>query len=349
MRAINWLNYKFIKEDGYGRYGIHMVRALTRAGVCVHPSLVEMTKLPGDLARMAGLDYSKLTISLMPPHELPAIPGRQINYTMYEANRLRKGWVDKVNDHCERVIVPAPWLVDVFDSHHVRVPVHVIHGGIEPSEFPMFRRRLGERPYTFMTLGDRGSRKGWDVTWGAFYKAFGDSKDVRLVVKTRSGGLTFEERVRFDMTNSDRRLSAWREDVESMADAYASADCFVFPTRAEGWGLPPREAAATGLPVITTNWSGTAVGIEHWAIPIERYKMVNASIEAEPFEDGSLAQWAMADEDEVAEHMRWCYEHQDEAQELGMRAAQWLRDNQTWDHSARQLIDLLDGRDNGTH
>ena len=31
--ALNWLNYRMIKEDGYGRFGVHFVRALARAGV----------------------------------------------------------------------------------------------------------------------------------------------------------------------------------------------------------------------------------------------------------------------------------------------------------------------------
>lgn len=37
---------------------------------------------------------------------------------------------------------------------------------------------------------------------------------------------------------------------------FKSADCFVLPTRGEGWGLPVVEAMAMELPVIVTNWSG---------------------------------------------------------------------------------------------
>ena len=36
---------------------------------------------------------------------------------------------------------------------------------------------------------------------------------------------------------------------------YRSSDCFVLPTRGEGWGLPIIEAMACGVPVIATSWS----------------------------------------------------------------------------------------------
>lgn len=345
--ACNWINYRMIAEDGYGRYGVRHVRALARAGVRVTPGLSQMLEMPGDLLRMTGLDFSRLTIALMPPHELIPVPGRLWNYTMYEATRLRVGWIDRINNYCERVLVPAPWLLDVLDSHGCKVPAHVIPGGVDPGEFPVVTRQQ-DRPYTFLALGDRGSRKGWDIAWAAFYKAFGESKDVRLVIKARGGSsLSWDGKVHMDLSRSDARVSAWRQDVPSMADVYAAADCFVFPTRAEGYGLPPREAACTGLPVICTAWSGTEPNIDCWALPIRKYKLVNARIEAEPYPDGTPAQWAYADVDETADLMRWCYEHRDEAAAKGRAAAQWLREHETWDHAAARLVRLMEGYDDG--
>jgi len=53
-------------------------------------------------------------------------------------------------------------------------------------------------------------------------------------------------------------LSLTRED---MRDLLKTADCFVLPTRGEGWGLPIAEAMAMQLPVIVTNYSGPAAYI----------------------------------------------------------------------------------------
>jgi glycosyltransferase involved in cell wall biosynthesis len=324
-----WFNYKYLKIDGYGRFGIRFVQALHRAGVEVKPWLIDMLDLPAELQRMVGLDYSLLSVFLMPPHHLKPIAGRAWNYTMYECTKLPDDWADQINNKVERVIVPSQWLVEVFEENGVTRPVHVVPGGISPDEFPIFSTYHEDRPFTFMCLGDRGSRKGFDVTWSAFYKAFGDSKDVRLLVKCRPESLNH-----IDLSNSDRRVSVWRDDVEQMADVYAQADCYVFPTKGEGYGMPPREAAACGLPVITTRWSGTADDIDCWAIPINTFKLEKSMLQ-------SKGMWAYPDVEEVAAHMRWVYEHREEARAKGRAAAQWLREHATWDHAAQKLIELF--------
>jgi glycosyltransferase involved in cell wall biosynthesis len=137
-----------------------------------------------------------------------------------------------------------------------------------------------------------------------------------------------------------------------MLDVYAQSGLLRVPDRADGrWarGLPPAAEAAghKGYPSSRrAHTVGTEIGLDDWAIPLEKYTWRNVpkAMMAEPFPDGRQAQWATCDVDEVADKMRWCYENQDDARALGLKAAQWLRDHQTWDHAARALIDLLDGR-----
>lgn len=330
--TINYLAYRLIKEDGYGRYGVQQIRALHKAGVDVYPDTVATLEMPTWMQRLRGLDLGKLTISLMPPHELPGFAGRQWNSTMYESSGIPDGWAEHVNRKAERLIVPSPWMIDVFRAAGVKksVPIDVIPGGVCVEEFPVHNPPVTDRPYTFLAFGDRGTRKGFDTAYQAFYRAFGDHPDVRLIVKSRPMNLR-----ELTTAGGDRRVSLWREDVTSLAEVFTLCDCFVFPTKGEGWGLPPREAACTGKPVITTRWSGTADGIDHWAIPINTYTLVPASIPG-----GGV--WARPNVNEVAQHMRWCYESREDARQLGLRAAQWLRDNQSWDHSAQALIELIE-------
>lgn len=329
---INLLSYTYHRNDGYGRWGQHMARALPRNGVGVFPVPYESVEWPGWLQRQLGIDWSRPTISLMPPFSLRPLPGRNIAYTMYEGDRIPEKWCESLNDMVERIIVPAEWLDEVFHASGVKkaMPIHTVNGGIDPDEFPIIARQRG-RVFTFMALGDRGGRKGHDLVEQAFWKAFGPNPNVRMIIKCRSGNLDGR-----DSAMSDPRVSVWRDDTERMADVYAHADCFVFPSRAEGWGLPPREAAATGLPVIATDWSGLSVGIDCWAYPLKKFRLDPAPLEGN-------GRWATPDVDELAEKMVWVYEHQAEAAAFGRGAAEWLRANQTWDHAAQQFKQVMEG------
>ena len=45
-------------------------------------------------------------------------------------------------------------------------------------------------------------------------------------------------------------------DDNDLLEFYRAAEVFVYPSRAEGFGIPPLEAAALGTPVICSNTSG---------------------------------------------------------------------------------------------
>lgn len=329
---LNFLCYRLIKEDGYGRYGTNLIRALVRQGLDVYPGVTSDLELPGWMQRMRGLDFSRLTLMLMPGHEMQSVPGRVWGYSMYEDDSLPKGWAENINSVCERLLVPCEHNAKVFYDRGVKhIPIHVVHGGTAPEEFPILPvPPQRSRPYTFLCLGDRGSRKGVETAWSAFFKAFPDEPDVRLVIKTRAGAKLSQQHY------EDRRLSVWAWDTDCMSDVFAQADCCLYPAYGDGWGMWPREAAMSGLPVIATRWSGLEVGIDHWAIPLERYRLQQSSLQS------VNGQWAVPDVEDVAQKMRFCYEHREIVRADALKAAQWLRDHQTWTHSAKQLIDLLE-------
>lgn len=328
---LNFLSYTFDHRDGYGRHARLLMRGLVRSGTGVQPLVTDLLDWDGWMLRAAGIDFSRLTIAIMSAGAFRGLPGRQWGISMYESTRIPEGWAANIATHLERLIVPCEWNAEVFRANGVpgRVPIDVVGEGIDPAEFPYIPRQNRSRPFTFLALGDRGMRKGDDLVWSAFFKAFDPKKeDVRLVVKARAGN-----HAALDLTRNPKWLSLWREDVASMADVYHQADCFVLPTRGEGWGLPAREAAATGLPVIATRFGGTAVHIDHWGIPIDQYTLQPSVLGGE---------WAEPDLDELIARMRWVYDHQDEALEIGKRASAWLHANETWEHAARQLLDLVE-------
>jgi len=332
---LNWLGDGFNIYTGYGRMGSYFIRELCRLGIEVSPILSNAVDAPAWIQpQLHRADFDNITVSLIYGEHIRAIAGRQWGFTMYEDTGIPDGWAELINARCERLIVLCEHNAETFKNGGVTVPIHVVYGGTDPDEFPLIED-APDRPYTFLCIGDGNIRKGWNLVWSAFFEAFSDkTEDVRLIIKSRTDGLMGIHTESF--SESDSRVRVWKENVENVADVYREADCFVFPSSGEGWGMPPREAAMMGLPVITTNWSGLSVGINHWALAIDEFEMKPSMLKSKN------AQWAVPSVQAIADEMRWCYENPQPARIIGHKSSQWLRENQTWAHSARQLLDLLE-------
>ena len=77
---------------------------------------------------------------------------------------------------------------------------------------------------------------------------------------------------------------------------------------------------------------------DHFAIPLRTFKRVAAPT----ISDCIKGEWVEPDLDELIAQMRWVYDHYNEAKANALKAARWLRDNETWMHSAQHLLDLLE-------
>jgi glycosyltransferase involved in cell wall biosynthesis len=338
---INFVSY-YNQNDGYGRYSTYLVKALQQAGVTVKTATLGHVDMPRWMQAQEGIDWNSLTISLLPPDLIQSVPGRHWMLTMTEVGKLPKGWAEKINSsNIERLIVPCRHNAEVFRESGVLCPIHVVPGGTSPKDFPLLEREVSRpSPYTFLTLADRGFRKGWEDVWKAFYLAFGGKTtgemDVRLIIKSRPKGKGNSTVEWMEIAEGgDKRINYFTQDVQDMNRVYSLADCLVLPSYCEGWGMPHREAAMKGLPVITQQFSGLDDGYtQEWSLPVFG--------EVKPA-GKDLGVWQIPDKEELAKLMKWCYTYPDLASNFGKQAAGWLRLNQTWQHSASKLLRMIGG------
>lgn len=293
-----------------------------------------------------------------------ALSERTIGYTMFEATLITESWVDIINQHVERVITPCKQQSQAFRDSGVQVDVHTIPLAVDFDSLPVVERKREDDGYVFGIMGSLTYRKGVDIAVNAFKKAFDDRKK-------------YKEAYLFIKTLGDKALTAApyltaRELIESgniifenrsfspselVTEFFQKIDCFVFPTRGEGFGLPPVEAMATGLPVICTNWSGPADYMDSkYSYPLG-YKLVDVPTPDMKYrtKDGTLIpkgypesllrdgqQWADPDEGQLIELMRHLYENRDEGIKKGAKAAKAVRKRFDKMVVAQQLIDYLD-------
>lgn len=335
---LNWLGSNFRETDGYGRYNNRLMAALERLGVSVHPQHTEIANASPWVQDRLGVTWDGLTISCLPPFYLNRVPSRHWLLSMTEGSSLPDSWCETIQrSGVERIIVPCQHNAEAFAV--TGLPVHVVPGGTDPDEFPLTMTPRHDQPYTFLALADRGARKGWVEVWQAFYKAFGtptDTPNVRLIIKSRPDGNNMLELIA-KADRPDPRITVLMEDMDMRA-FYALGDCFAFPSRSEGWGMPPREAAMMGLPVIVQKSSGIDDGrTEQWAKVTQGGKLQPIPAHFEHI----AGNWLIADIDDLAEKLRYYYEHPAIGRYRGQTAAAWLRSHQTWDHAAQKLLGLI--------
>lgn len=251
---------------------------------------------------------------------------RNIAIVPFETTLIPPTWVPRINSF-EALFVPCEQNKQMMLDSGITIPIEVIHWGVDVEKFYELERKESST-FTFGHMGALSRRKGTHILIDAFTRAFPKEQDVRLICKT-SG-------MHYPFMTKDRRVEVQMGPVsheELMTDFFARADCFVFPTLGEGFGLPPLEAMATGIPAIVTGWSGPEeymrddVGwrIEHTMDDAREFSDPRSGVYKEP-----CGQWAIPTIDHLVYLMRYAYEHRDEVKAKGKRAAQYVREEWTW-------------------
>ena len=272
-------------------------------------------------------------------------PGYKIGYTMLEVDGLPPDWVAACNA-MDEVWTPSPWGVQTFADAGVRVPLHVMPLGYDPIRFntELPRQPISGR-FSFLSLFEWGTRKGWDVLLRAYARAFRSHDDVLLILRINNHDSRVDVAAQIAALHlpSDTAPIALiynqQIDAAQLGSLYRSADCLVLPTRGEGWGLPVLEAMACGLPVIATDWSAqTAFFNQNLGFPIRVRSLVPADPGC-PYYIGF--RWAEPDTDHLVELMRYVYLNQDTARAVGLRAANVAAQQWTWAHAAERITRRL--------
>jgi len=263
-----------------------------------------------------------------------------------------------MNNFCERVIVPCEQQREAFIASGVKRPIKSIPLGLDLRKYPKVDRTrpAGDDGYVFGTMGNLTYRKGTDILVKAFQTAFPIKKypdGPILYIKTLAIGglLTNMWFMKPEDLKADPRIVIVGESwgPQQMIDEfYSKIDAFVFPTRGEGFGLPPLEAMATGLPTICTNFSGCEEFMDdEVSYPLD-YKLIDVPNSHgggyPPDLQAEGQQWAEPDFNQLVDQMKYMYENREEANKKGAKAVKYVEENFANTVVARKLVDYLDSK-----
>jgi glycosyltransferase involved in cell wall biosynthesis len=269
----------------------------------------------------------------------------RVGYSMLEVTGIPPDWVEQANS-LDEIWVPSHFNLDTFAGSGVTRPIKVMPLGVDINYFhPFISSKKQHGRFVFLSVFEWGERKAPEVLLQAYNQEFSGTDDVLLVLKVNNNdpAVNIERQIEAMRLRPDRApvLVVLNQKVPSyqMGSLYCSSDCFVLPTRGEGWGMPTLEAMACGLPVISTDWSaqteffGGDVGY-----PVEVKRLIPAVAKC-PYYEGF--EWADPDVEHLAQLMRYVYENPEEARAKGLRASISAREKWSWLDSARRIKERI--------
>jgi glycosyltransferase involved in cell wall biosynthesis len=220
----------------------------------------------------------------------------RIGIWVWELAAFREEWCDELR-HFDEIWVPSAFCrraVQAVTAKPVIVVPHVVSADAAPE--PGWRERLGldAGHLVFLYVFDASSmveRKNPRCLVEAFQAAFPGDERVRLVLKVSHADSdpAFSDYLT-TLTARDARCVVLRETLgtEALAGLMRAADCYVSPHRTEGFGLTVAEAMALGVPVIATDYGGTADFVtDAVGFPL-RYRLVEIAQSHGPYTQGAV-------------------------------------------------------------
>lgn len=229
-----------------------------------------------------------VSVQLQLPSEWdPSIAPLNIGVTAgVETDRCNPEWVQACN-RMSMVIVPSTHARDcITNTGPVVVPMHVVPEAFSDAIASGNTKTLPDfsTGFNFLVFGQLTGNNPENDRKNTFYalkwlcEAFKDDKDVGIVLKTNVGRNSRIDRLVTRNLVSSVVAAARRgngcpkvhlihgdmqDDEIAGLYKHKQVKALVSLTRGEGYGLPILEAAASGLPVIATGWSGHLDFLRH--------------------------------------------------------------------------------------
>lgn len=283
-------------------------------------------------------------------------------FTMMETRRLHPDYVERCNC-ADEIVVPSRWCKETFLESGVKKPISVVPLGVDtdiyyPDADPV-NFSVDMKDFVFLSVFGWSMRKGYDVLLKAYLEEFTSDDPVTLLISSRYFGSTDESKkkvIRDDVARVSSMVSNPKKphvvlfgdvlSVDMMPMLYGLADCYVLPSRGEGFGLPFCEAGACRIPVIATRYSGQTDFLDDdnsYLIDVDGFRCADDSLAwiSYFYENAEFPVLGPTAVEQTRAHMRHVFENQEEAKRKAGRLYDRVVKEYSWDVCISKMYEKL--------
>ena len=330
---------------------VDAMKALATVGKSVEEVEVSGKKISPVVSQIQSTDVS---VFFFPTMSEQFVKGTIIKWGIFETDSLPDDYISYLR-RSHLIWVPSQWAKTVLLLHGIDGDqIHVVHEGVDPDIYhPLCRpKSFTGGTFRFFMCGKKETRKGFDELLEGFKIAFGTDTTTELHLKADYfwGGSAQAKAKQDELARHIEGLGLTNVvpisgslSTSDMALLYNNYDAMIFPSRAEGWGLPLIEAIACGLPVISTYYSGHTeylatidgqfVRLDHQMHPIACSEFL------QHWKSGG--KWAVSSAEEIAAKLVFLKENYSSCKQRAMTASQTIRNHFSWRHAAEQAVGSL--------
>jgi len=361
---------------GYGKMNHYCLKGLGKKmhiELDMHniPSIRNTIPLSKDLQEMLNnkVDPKSPAVWAIMPPKFPTRQGKIVYFTMLESGTVHPSFLKKLN-YADEVWVPSQSNFDIlsndkeFKSKLIKIPLGVDTSLYKPIDRSLIKKEkfnIKTKGFVFLSVFGWSLRKGNDVLLKSYLKSFSKNDDVTLLIVSRLNGSSSVENIKRIRDEISSYIKTFSKNPENhphivhvgvgipeadMPSLYNLCDCFVLPSRGEGYGLPMVEAGACSLPVISTRCGGQLEFLNDsnsYLIDIDGYGVEKQEIKdiSSYYENVTFAVLGQKAIDQLSETMSHVYINRRESKERGEALMNYVREKCTWDLSVEKIYERL--------
>ncbi len=207
--------------------------------------------------------YNNFPKSITSLNNLKQLPGiLKLMYVAWEESVYPSDWVNEINENLHGVLTISEFVKEILIKSGVSVPIIntsiAMDNGLRNlnlKDYPL----KSKKSIKFFHNSTAKKRKGVDLILKTYFENFKDSDDCVLVIKTKEGpDNNINEIINSLQKKNSPEVEIITQDLkeEEIANLTNTIDIALYPSRAEGFGLPALEAMYFKKPLIVTNYSG---------------------------------------------------------------------------------------------